>query len=580
MKKEQFFEILSDLDEEEIERAGSYALEEGAAATEEKRKEEGAHIDHPSKPRRVWTGFGSAVAVMAVMLLGIWLLWPKGTGSVEQKEKYGGAPMGIDQTNPDLTESAKGSSTELEKGGRVSNPRDWTEEDAAWMKSVKVIDASLPEPIAAGMSAEEYYYSEEYVRGIRAANGDYRTVAFQLMDSMQGFYGSIAKSMLARGEDNVICSPLNIYLALSLLSETTDGNSRKQLLDFLGVDDIETLRGNVDALWNSNFVDTPLVQSYLANSLWLNESVPYETDTLERLAKNYHASSFIGKPGSKDMDQGLKSWTNKATGGLLEKYVQSMHIAPETVLELVSTIYYHAMWTDKFTEAMTTKETFHGTKGATTVSMMHRSQWMNVYRSEKVTALRLALENGGNMYFYLPAEGVDIAELAADPELESIEYLRAKRAKEWNEHYAEWKNSGLSDEEIVHRQIEAEREAGWIMPMVHMSIPRFHVDQKTDLLRMLSENGITDIINSATSDFSPLTKAASNIYVSKADHAATLEIDEKGVKGAAYVEIVMEGATLTQPEEEIDFVLDRPFLFAVYSGDGSILFQGIVRNIG
>ena len=34
-----------------------------------------------------------------------------------------------------------------------------------------------------------------------------------------------------------------------------------------------------------------------------------------------------------------------------------------------------------------------------------------------------------------------------------------------------------------------------------------------------------------------------------------------------------------KPDEEIEFVLDRPFMFIVTGRDGSILFSGIVRNI-
>ena len=47
--------------------------------------------------------------------------------------------------------------------------------------------------------------------------------------------------------------------------------------------------------------------------------------------------------------------------------------------------------------------------------------------------------------------------------------------------------------------------------------------------------------------------------------------------GAAYTELALAGAGMI--EEEIDFVLDRPFLFLVTSRDGSILFAGVVRNM-
>ena len=57
-----------------------------------------------------------------------------------------------------------------------------------------------------------------------------------------------------------------------------------------------------------------------------------------------------------------------------------------------------------------------------------------------------------------------------------------------------------------------------------------------------------------------------------------LEIDEHGVIGAAYTELALtEGAM--KEYDEIDFVLDRPFMFIVTGGDGSVLFSGVVRNI-
>lgn len=57
-----------------------------------------------------------------------------------------------------------------------------------------------------------------------------------------------------------------------------------------------------------------------------------------------------------------------------------------------------------------------------------------------------------------------------------------------------------------------------------------------------------------------------------------IEIDEEGVTGAAYTALNLAGgAALT--EDEIDFVLDRPFMFVLTGADGSILFGGIVRNI-
>ena len=56
-----------------------------------------------------------------------------------------------------------------------------------------------------------------------------------------------------------------------------------------------------------------------------------------------------------------------------------------------------------------------------------------------------------------------------------------------------------------------------------------------------------------------------------------MAVDEEGVAAAAYTVMPVEGAT-EPPEDEVDFVLDRPFLFCLTSADGLPLFAGTVAN--
>ena len=60
-------------------------------------------------------------------------------------------------------------------------------------------------------------------------------------------------------------------------------------------------------------------------------------------------------------------------------------------------------------------------------------------------------------------------------------------------------------------------------------------------------------------------------------NAARVAIDEEGVTAAAYTVMMMAGAA-APPEEEMDFVLDRPFLFAITGADGLPLFVGVVNR--
>ena len=54
-------------------------------------------------------------------------------------------------------------------------------------------------------------------------------------DGMTAYYAdTLAQFLSGEAGENRVYSPLNVYLALSMLAETAEGNSRKQILDLLG----------------------------------------------------------------------------------------------------------------------------------------------------------------------------------------------------------------------------------------------------------------------------------------------------------------------------------------------------------
>ena len=138
------------------------------------------------------------------------------------------------------------------------------------------------------------------------------------MDGLSERFLPMMSALLAGSNgENRICSPLNVYMALAMLAECTDGESRTQILDALGEDDIEALRARAKALWFENSWYDGRVTSLLANSLWLKDGVKYEQTTMDRLAADYFASSYPGEMGSEEYNEALRSWINKNTGDLL-----------------------------------------------------------------------------------------------------------------------------------------------------------------------------------------------------------------------------------------------------------------------
>jgi serine protease inhibitor len=407
------------------------------------------------------------------------------------------------------------------------------------------VRAQYPEPTAKKLSPKQFMESRahgawwlDYQKKVKASSA--------AREGMDGYDAAIMEKLLVSDEENTVCSPLNTYFAFAMLAEVSAGNTRQQILDMLGVSDMDTLRENVHALWEGNYADTPMLTSILANSIWLNNDVQYQDETLNTLAGQYYASSFRGKPGSKEMDEALQAWTDENTGGLLSQYTKDLKLDKNTVLALVSTIYYKASWQSDFGQWNTAKETFHGVKGDTEVDMMHQTESMDVCRTDAFTAVNLYLKDSGEMIFFLPDEGTDVNSLLSDPDV-----LRAVNFT----------------------------GGGWDHPLVNLSVPKFRVSAKTDLIETIRALGVTDALNRDTADFTPLTEEAENMRLTEAQHAAMVEIDEKGVTGAAYTEmaVVTEGAV--EVPEIIDFVLDRPFMFVITGADGSILFSGVVRNI-
>ena len=369
--------------------------------------------------------------------------------------------------------------------------------------------------------------------------------------AMKAFYKKTQAQVLgaskAAGSDsgkNAVYSPINVYLALAMLAETTDGNSRQQLLDLLGEKSISSLRKRVQNLFIANYQDDGECTSLLANSLWMNEALNYNQKTLETLAKKHYAYSFAGKPGSKEMNKALQGWINEQTHDLLKDQAASLELDPSTVLALVSTIYYKAVWAEQFSKEATDQKTFHVPTGDKKVDMMHLVESFPYYTGKNFEAVALPLRNSGSMWFFLPKKGVTPAKLASDAEVLSL----------------------LTD---------TENYKDFSYPQVTLSLPKMDAVSDTDLIKDLKKLGVTDIFGSG-GNFSPLMEDAAKIFVSQIEHAARVKTDEDGVEAAAFTAIVLSKAAL--PTQRVTFTVDRPYYFAITGYTGDMLFTGVVND--
>ncbi len=368
---------------------------------------------------------------------------------------------------------------------------------------------------------------------------------------LSGFLSRTAQEFLTQGGDqNTIYSPLNLYMALSMLAETTAGNSQAELLDLLGTPSLAELRDTTKGLWLTNYRADGQTDSVLANSLWLNEALQgqYNESTLQTLAEDHYAFLFEGPAGDPAYDEALRTWLNNETCGLLQDYTNDLSMPEDLAIGLASAIYFRANWASPFEASETAPDVFHAPTGDLQTDFMHAARSMEYSWSANFASVSLSYQEGSySMRLMLPDEGVSTADLLADPD--ALSYLLG------------------STPDTVQTQ------SGEVI----LSLPKFDVSSRLDLQKGLQALGVSEIFDPNTADFTALTDSP-EVFVDQCIHAARVIADEAKTEAAAFTWIDAPGAAPPPEDEPIVLTLDRPFLFSILGPAGIPLFVGIVCN--
>ena len=400
---------------------------------------------------------------------------------------------------------------------------------------------------------DDYKDRESYLVDVGkwdAETGHRRTTRENAVISLSPFFTKSSAELLgSQNNENALWSPVNAYIGLAMLAEITDGDSRKEILDLFGASDIEALRSQVSAIWESVYEDDGNEICTLANSLWLEDGLDYNQDAMNNLAFHYYASVYQADLGSKSANKEIGNWLNKNTGGMLKDSTDKIDLSPDTVLALYSTLFFQAKWSDEFNAKNNTDGVFCGVNGDSNVTYMNKKLCqMNYYWHDDYSAVALSLKNGSTMWFILPDEGKTTADVLSGGA------------------YGEMISSGSGEDGWQNQKYMK----------VNLSVLKFDVSSTVNLKDGLGRMGVTKVFDMENSDFTAIT-SDSPVYVTAVNQSARVEIDEKGVKAATYIEIPGAGSAMP-PEEIIDFVLDRPFVFVISKGNLP-LFTGVVNNL-
>ena len=337
---------------------------------------------------------------------------------------------------------------------------------------------------------------------------------------------SISCFLSGRGDANSVYSPINVYFSLAVMAELEEGETREQILELLGANSIEELRKNSYDIWNIYYAKNEASTCIFANSLWLNEGTEIDEETLQILRDSYYATVYQGDFSSEECALAYRAWLNENTDGLVDK-LSDVALDPDADMANASAITFNNQWKNKFFVENNTTKVFHSTNGDVEVEFMNKDIGGEYYYwGDNFSSVKLEFQfKGGGMLFIMPDENVSMDTL-------------------------------LSDSEFLSFVVNSDDWENRAYPQVNLSVPKFEIQSDMELTQGLKSLGLDTV----------------NI---KSNHGAGVIIDERGVKASAYT---ANQYYAMAPEDEVDFIRDRPFIFVIMGDAGLPLFVGIVNN--
>ncbi|KAM8853762.1 LOW QUALITY PROTEIN: neuroserpin [Synchiropus picturatus] len=356
----------------------------------------------------------------------------------------------------------------------------------------------------------------------------------------------------AGGQDNIVFSPLSVAVALGMVELGARGASLQEIKEAVGFSSLQPgsalaqlLQNLTPALWDEE--RHHVVR--LANGLFLQEGVAFKPEFLRLMTKYFRASVDtvdFGQPAA--VAEQINGWVENHTEGKIHNLTSAEDFTSLTRLTLVNAVYFRGSWRNQFKPENTRTFSFSRDDGSEVQTLMMYQQGDFYYGefndgSQEASGMYQVLE--------MPYEGEDMAMMIVLPRQEvplaSLEpIIKASLIEEWAA-------------SVKYQKVE-------------VYLPRFKVEQKLDLRKLLQPLGITRIFSGAA-DLSAMT-GAEDLYISGAVQKAYLEVTEEGAEGASGSGMIATSRNLVLYPQ---VMADHPFFFIIRSRrTGSVLFMGRV----
>ena len=333
--------------------------------------------------------------------------------------------------------------------------------------------------------------------------------------------------------ENVVVSPYSAAVALSMLAEGAQGQTRVEFDDALG--------GKLFKAEDFGSNDTVVVKS--ANSVWIDDNFSPRNRYVSLLEKDFDAFLTTLNFADPATLHAINTWCAENTSGKITEILDRLD--PSNVMVLINALYFNAPWENEFDPAMTSEQTFYGLSKESKVKLMGQKAFLPYAEMNGFQMIQLPYEGlRYSMYVILPPEGSDLNKLI--PKATETVF-----------------NSALDALQVQE---------------VRFFMPRFKVETSMLLNKPLQNMGIKTAFTSAA-DFSAIAEMGP-LVLDQVKQKCYVDVSEKGTEAAA-VTAVQIRLTSARPVAKLPVMrVDRPFIFLIADGENqNILFAGKIVNL-
>lgn len=366
----------------------------------------------------------------------------------------------------------------------------------------------------------------------------------ELVDSLWEFT-SLTQELL-ESEDNEVYSPLSLYLALSMLLPATSETTHDELLEGLSISSTENFEENIQPLLKKNNIldDEEDYASLLTNSIWLqNDRDDYDEEILEVLENRYQAmhqfTDFKNEEKTKEL---IEAFIDAQTNGFIQEL--DLNIDSSTTLLLLNTLYFKDQWQEQFKQETEFEFTTKDDKTIEVKGVMKKFENPKYYVEDDLEMVMIPFRNGNQMLFIKPE---DIARFFEQDKISDIHSLLE------NLEYSENTSVNLT------------------MPEVDIS------SNFKELNKFLASLSFTELMSDAPY-LSYIEGEETGMIINDIVQQARITVDREGAEAAAYTSIGVEETSIPIIEEEIEMILDQPYVMVILSPEYIPMFVSTVNN--